>query len=71
MVAVLLFKYEIGGGGGTTVINSELIQLQIKNHWVSIMFASKLVYLMGHDFVVYTDHKSLVQLKSFVDLVNK
>lgn len=62
---------QVWNWGGTTVTNSELIQLQIKNYWVSIMFASKLVYLMGHDFVVYTDHKSLVQLKSFVDLVNK
>ena len=26
---------------------------------------------MGHDCVVYTDHKPLVHLKSFRDLVNE
>ena len=40
---------------------------------LAVYFAVKRysIYLYGHDFITYTDHKPLIYLKTFKDIVNK
>ena len=59
--------------GDRALPNSDLNYSVTDKELLSIYYACKQteVYIMGHDCVVYTDHKPLVHLKSFRDLVNK
>ncbi len=59
--------------GGRTSTNAEKRYATTDKELLGIHFACKKteVYIRGHDFLVYTDHKPLTYLKSFKDVLNR
>ena len=59
--------------GGRVLTDHEKRYSTTDKELLAVYFAVKKLeyYLIGHTFVVYTDHKPLVYLKAFKDIVNK
>ena len=59
--------------GGRVLTETERRYAIIDKELLSIYYAVKQteIYLMGHKTIIYTDHKPLIALKSFKDVVNK
>ena len=59
--------------GGRTLTNCEMNYSVTDKELLSIYYACKQteVYILGNDFIVYTDHKPLIHLKTFRELVNR
>ena len=59
--------------GGRTLTPCEMNYSVTDKELLAIYYACKQteVYILGHDFIVYSDHKPLIHLKSFRELVNR
>ena len=59
--------------GGRVLTETECRYATIDRELLAIYFAVKKneVYILNHTCIIYTDHKPLVSLKSFKDVVNK
>ena len=59
--------------GGRVLSEAEKRYCTTDRELLGIYFAVKRCeyYLLGHDFVVYTDHEPLIHLKAFKEIVNK
>ena len=59
--------------GGRVLSNTERRYATIDKELLACSFAVKRseIYLLGHDFIVYTDHKPLLSLFAFKDVLNK
>ena len=59
--------------GGRVLTGTECRYATIDKELFAIYFAVKKneVYILNHTCIIYTDHKPLVSLKSFKDVVNK
>ena len=59
--------------GGRVLSDTERRYATIDKELLACYFAVKRseIYLLGHDFIVYTDHKPLLSLSAFKDVLNK
>ena len=59
--------------GGRVLTEAETRYSTTDKELLAVYFAVKKCsfYLVGHQFIVYTDHKPLTYLKAFKDIINK
>ena len=59
--------------GGRVLSEAEQRYATVDKELLACYFAIKKceTYVLGYDFIVYTDHKPLINLKGFKDVVNR